>query len=261
MAATMLVEIAHLGSGWRAPGPQVPWRRLPFLLLEWCDAGSWEVLREDQPPVVVPAGRVLAIAADERHAMTAHAPAFTSHWLMLRIECDGRPVDLRGRLPLLQSVATSREILRLLAIAERPTPDLAALLTRSLSLQELARQLLAAAPRPVPVPSPPPARLARVLERLGQQLGEPLTRADLARWAGLSPTRFHAVFHQALGIAPMAYLRTRRLQRACELLTAGDAPVQEIAERCGFPSVHHFSRLFHRTQGCPPTRYRADRQP
>jgi len=260
MAGNLVVDCVLSGSGRREPGHQVPWRTLPFVLLEWCNAGAWEIERAKAPAVRVPANRVLVIAADQHHAMKAIAPAFTSQWLMLRIEIDGRSVDLGRHVPLLQPSAASARIRALAAMARAAGPDLAGAVTRSLALQDLVRQLLSSASGPVPLPSPPPARLALVLGRMQQEIAQPLRRTDLARWAGLSPTRFHAVFHAAMGVAPMLYLRNLRLLRAREWLTTGDLPIHTIAERCGFPSVHHFSRLFHRTQGCPPSRYRDERR-
>ena len=55
-----------------------------------------------------------------------------------------------------------------------------------------------------------------------------------------------------------AYVRTRRLEQAHDLLSRSNGvDVAEVALECGFGDPAHFSRLFHRTYGVPPTRFRS----
>jgi AraC-like DNA-binding protein len=100
------------------------------------------------------------------------------------------------------------------------------------------------------------ARLAPVLARMSQAMSQPLGRTALARLAGLSPTRFHAVFARALGCAPMTWLQRQRLRRAQQLLIASDEPIGAVAEAVGYPDQFHFSRLFKRASGQSPRDYR-----
>ena len=100
-------------------------------------------------------------------------------------------------------------------------------------------------------------RLAPVLAAVEADLGrERLDLPRLARIAGLSPSRFHAVFRTAFGMAPSRWLQERRLARARELLAGSDLPVHLVAERSGFNDPFHFSRLFKRRQGMAPIDYR-----
>lgn len=100
-------------------------------------------------------------------------------------------------------------------------------------------------------------RLAPVLAAVDAGLGEEeFDLASLAKIAGLSPSRFHAVFRAALGMAPSRWLQQRRLARARELLLGSDLPVQEVATRAGFGDPFHFSRLFKRVHGSSPLAYR-----
>lgn len=101
-------------------------------------------------------------------------------------------------------------------------------------------------------------RLAPVLAAVDAGLGdEEFDVASLAKRAGLSPSRFHAVFRAALGMAPARWLQQRRLARARELLLGSDLPVQEVATRSGFGDPFHFSRLFKRVHGSSPQVYRS----
>jgi len=100
-------------------------------------------------------------------------------------------------------------------------------------------------------------RLAPVLSAVESDLGhDRLDLPRLARIAGLSPSRFHAVFRAAFGVAPARWIQERRLGRARELLAGSELPVQEVAQRAGFQDPFHFSRLFKRREGLAPVAYR-----
>jgi transcriptional regulator GlxA family with amidase domain len=54
----------------------------------------------------------------------------------------------------------------------------------------------------------------------------------------------------------MDYLRRVRVQQARVLLGDVDLSIKEIARRVGFDDPYHFSKVFHRIDGLPPTLYR-----
>ena len=100
-------------------------------------------------------------------------------------------------------------------------------------------------------------RLAPVLAAVESDLGhDSLDLPRLARIAGLSPSRFHAVFRAAFGVAPARWIQERRMGRARELLAGSDLPIQDVAQRSGFQDPFHFSRLFKRREGLAPIAYR-----
>ena len=86
---------------------------------------------------------------------------------------------------------------------------------------------------------------------------EPLTVADLAAAAGLSPAHFSRRFKATFGESPHQYLLTRRLERAAALLCATDWPVADICFAVGAQSVGSFTASFHRMFGLAPLAYRA----
>lgn len=89
-----------------------------------------------------------------------------------------------------------------------------------------------------------------------RRLGERARIADLADQAGLSPSRFRALFARHFGASPRAYGRAARLRRAKELLVASPLSVGEVARRCGFADVHAFSKAFRQVEGMPPSHWR-----
>jgi AraC-like DNA-binding protein len=108
------------------------------------------------------------------------------------------------------------------------------------------------------VPFVPPARhLLRARDLADARYFEPLTVDDLARAAGLSRAHFSREFRRTFGESPHAYLLTRRLERAADLLRATDRSVAEICFSVGLQSVGSFTTSFTRTYGLSPTAYRA----
>jgi AraC-like DNA-binding protein len=103
-----------------------------------------------------------------------------------------------------------------------------------------------------------PARhLLRAKDLADARYREPLTVADLARAAGLSPAHFSREFRRTFGETPHAYLLTRRLERAAALLRATDRSVADICVSVGLTSVGSFTTSFRRMFGTTPTAYRA----
>src|SRR5881227_1641137 len=98
--------------------------------------------------------------------------------------------------------------------------------------------------------------LLRARDLADARYAEPLTVADMARAAGLSPAYFSREFKRAFGESPHAYLLTRRLERAAALLRVTDRSVADICFSVGLQSVGSFTTSFTRTYGVSPTAYR-----
>ncbi len=85
---------------------------------------------------------------------------------------------------------------------------------------------------------------------------DPLTVADLAAAAGLSPAHFSRQFSRTFGESPHQYLLTRRLERAAALLRTTDRSVAEICFDVGWASLGSFTTSFGRMFGLAPLAYR-----
>jgi len=101
------------------------------------------------------------------------------------------------------------------------------------------------------------ARLGPLTAWLNARLHQPLTIREVARGAGLSRSRLHAVCQEHLGCSPMVHLKELRLAAAARELLTGDDRVALVAERTGFVNPFHFSREFSRRYGMPPRHYRS----
>jgi AraC-like DNA-binding protein len=107
-----------------------------------------------------------------------------------------------------------------------------------------------------------PARhLLRAKDLADTRYAEPLTVADLARTAGLSPAHFSREFAAAFGEPPHRYLLTRRLERAAALLRTTDWSISDVCFAVGLSSVGSFTTSFGRIVGRTPAEYRRSQEP
>ena len=93
-------------------------------------------------------------------------------------------------------------------------------------------------------------------EYLHARLAEPLTLAQIAGVAMLSPHHFLRAFKQVFGVTPHAYLTQKRLERAQGLLMQTLHPISRICFEVGFESLGSFSTLFRRHVGMSPRAFR-----
>src|SRR5204862_6054748 len=68
----------------------------------------------------------------------------------------------------------------------------------------------------------------------------------LAERVHMSPRNFARVFQREVGLTPGAYVEAVRLEQARAALEGSDAPVEEIARRCGFGTPETLRRTFAR---------------
>ncbi|MGQ7845131.1 AraC family transcriptional regulator [Granulosicoccus sp. 3-233] len=99
-------------------------------------------------------------------------------------------------------------------------------------------------------------RIQRVIDHIHDHLAEDIDSATVAEVAHLSAYHWHRIYVAVTGESAVATLRRVRLQRTATELLRDDRPVAEIAAECGFDNLQAFTRLFSRTYGMPPGRFR-----
>jgi AraC-like DNA-binding protein len=87
-------------------------------------------------------------------------------------------------------------------------------------------------------------------------LSRPITAAELAGIAGLSPDYFVKKFCQETGMTIKQYLAKRRCEVAADLLTESEISIQEIAAYVGYEDNSYFARVFKEKMGVSPQKYR-----
>ncbi len=98
--------------------------------------------------------------------------------------------------------------------------------------------------------------LKLVCNYMKEHLDTPLSLADLAARANLSPGFFHKVFKALKGMTPARYLLSLRMRKAKDLLTQTNTPLSEIALSCGFGSQAYFNYIFSKNTALTPKQYR-----
>ena len=101
-------------------------------------------------------------------------------------------------------------------------------------------------------------RLSAAMSYLHAHAGRAVAAAELAAATGTSYSHLAALFRARLGCAPLDYHRGRRMERACQLLADPYLSVGEVARRLGFDDVSYFVRVFRKTSGAPPDRWRRE---
>lgn len=103
-------------------------------------------------------------------------------------------------------------------------------------------------------------KLLAVVAAMEANLEEPISRAELARVAGLSARQIERLFEKYLGARPMHYYQSLRLSRARTLLLQTGLSILEIGLASGFKSASHFSKSYREAFGRSPRMERANRR-
>jgi AraC-like DNA-binding protein len=130
-------------------------------------------------------------------------------------------------------------------------------LTTALSAR-VAGHLHGGAPAKVASLSREDVRIARVLDYVDAHLGEPLSVAELAGVACLSPAQFSRAFKSTIGEAVWAYVQRRRCERARDLLRLTCLSLADVAYEVGFTSQSHFTTAMKRRYDATPGAIRAE---
>lgn len=95
-----------------------------------------------------------------------------------------------------------------------------------------------------------------VIEFMQTHLNENLRLEDFAREAGMSVSHFSERFRRQTGQSPMAYFIQLRMRLACRLLDLSGKPVKTVASEIGYRDPYYFSRIFKKSMGISPDKYR-----
>ena len=74
--------------------------------------------------------------------------------------------------------------------------------------------------------------------------------------AFISERECYRIFREYLHIAPAEYMRSYRMQKACQMLAEGQESVTEISHACGLGSSSYFGKVFYESMHCTPSEYR-----
>jgi len=87
-------------------------------------------------------------------------------------------------------------------------------------------------------------RVLQVVETMERHVEAPLSCAELARAAKLSPRQLERLFRRYFNETPTRYYLRLRLNKARQLLLQTSMPILPIGLACGFVSASHFSKTY-----------------
>ncbi|WP_031467640.1 AraC family transcriptional regulator [Sciscionella sediminilitoris] len=193
-----------------------------------------------------PAGSLLLLDAAELHT---GGPADAAGW-DYRV-CYLAPellAELGGERPMFPDpVPHDPELAALLATVHRRAPGTAT----AEQLYTVVSAILARHARRWSPPVAPPAVVDDVIRHLHADLRRTPSLDELAAVTGLERFRLLRAFRRETGVTPHGYLLQLRLQRAQQVLSAGQ-PVARAAVESGFYDQAHLHRHFRRTFGATP---------
>lgn len=99
-------------------------------------------------------------------------------------------------------------------------------------------------------------KLMWIRESLYRWPGRNYTIDDMSKELSLSRSRFQHLYSETFGISVTQDLIRSRMKRSAELLKSTELSVREIGTLVGYPNTAYFIKLFGRTHGCTPVRYR-----
>ncbi|WP_210573273.1 helix-turn-helix domain-containing protein [Streptomyces sp. GESEQ-4] len=107
-----------------------------------------------------------------------------------------------------------------------------------------------------PLPDVPDESLGPLLAWAQARLSEPLTVADLAARAAVSPATLHRRFRAQLGTTPLAWLTGERVALACRMIERGEERLDVVAARSGLGTAANLRARLRRETGLSPSAYR-----
>lgn len=102
-----------------------------------------------------------------------------------------------------------------------------------------------------------PERMLALKEYIEDNYRKNLSLSILACRFAISPPHLSAEFRRWFGTSPGKYLIEYRLHEAEILLKDNNLQIADIAEKVGWDDVYHFSKIFKKHRGVPPSSMRS----
>ncbi|WNC17373.1 AraC family transcriptional regulator [Brevibacillus brevis] len=104
------------------------------------------------------------------------------------------------------------------------------------------------------------AEIDAVIEFIHRHIDEPLPLSRLASYVAYSPYHFTRIFKERMGLPPLYYVSSLRLQKAKDLLLKTNMSIRDIGLEIGQQSLGTFSTRFTERVGVTPSVFRYSAQ-
>jgi AraC-like DNA-binding protein len=235
-------------SNWKLEPPAyASWgpRSIPDIELIYIHKGRFELQLKTQT-IPAEANDLLIILPDERH--TLHS--IGKEACISCIHCDLPAVRSLVQVQPVKDPEIPEGFRRCADIFLHPAPLRDELLSAILS--ELWIRIRSAA---LPADAPRTSRLVeQIAEHIREHCCEPFDRTELAKRFHISPQHLNYLFRTEFHTTPTEVLHHERVKRAFLLMQDKRISVKEAAYRTGFYDTYHFSKVFKKAYGFPPSR-------
>jgi transcriptional regulator GlxA family with amidase domain len=99
-------------------------------------------------------------------------------------------------------------------------------------------------------------RLRAAMSYMRKNLNNPCLADEVAKFVGMSRSRFFDLYHDQIGTSPHVHWNAMRIEEACNRLRLNKESITSIAMDLGFSNPGNFSRCFREHTGFTPTSYR-----
>ena len=99
-------------------------------------------------------------------------------------------------------------------------------------------------------------KISFVIQKMNKEYQVHDSLEDYARMCNLSKYHFLRIFKDIVGMSPLEYRNTIRLEHIKELLKDTNIPINVIAQNAGFTSSSYFCAAFKKKMGVAPSQYR-----
>ena len=96
---------------------------------------------------------------------------------------------------------------------------------------------------------------SRIISYVNENASRPLSNLTIAEKFGLHPNYISSIVKKKTGMPLHKYLMKTRVHYSVDLLSTGKYTIREVADRCGFSDIYHFSKVFKKFTGLAPSRY------
>ena len=100
------------------------------------------------------------------------------------------------------------------------------------------------------------ARITQTIRYIENHCEESLSNDFLADKACMAVNSFSRLFRDETGVSLQKFVKRKRIDYACMLMTHTDMSIEEITAKTGFTNRFHFTRVFHEVMKVTPGKYR-----
>ncbi len=101
--------------------------------------------------------------------------------------------------------------------------------------------------------------IAKGINYFETQMKQDMSIADVAKMCHVSESSFRRIFKQYMGVTPVEFRNTYRIEHAKRMLETSVLSIREIAEILGIDDIPYFHRIFKKSVGMTPREYKSSK--